>query len=142
MPALVAIVSAFLGIGVMVAGGVLTSGRTTVAFLGLGHTAAYAAGAIVLWIGLARRTGHLVVPASLGRAVLVTAPVALGGWAITQTVEPDGRLLTILLLAGIVAVGGIVYVATLRAIGGTPSLHPRPPNASSPADVPPYGAPA
>ncbi len=51
---------------VMVAGGVLTSGRTTVAFLGLGHSVAYAVGALVLWIGLARRTGHLVVPASLG----------------------------------------------------------------------------
>jgi putative peptidoglycan lipid II flippase len=142
MPALVAIVSAFVGIGVMVAGGVLTSGRTTVAFLGLGHTAAYAVGALVLWIGLARRTGHLVVPASLGRAVLVTVPVALGGWVITQAVEPDGRVLTILLLAGIVAVGGIVYVAALRAIGGTPSLHPRPPSAPSRADAPPYGAPA
>jgi putative peptidoglycan lipid II flippase len=141
-PALVAVLSAAAGIGVMALGGVLTSGRTTVAFLGLGHTAAYAVGALVLWIGLARRTGHLIVPASLGRAIAVTAPLAIGAWALVQLVDPSGRAMTALLVAGIVAVGGAVYVAALRAIGGVPTLHPVPPSAPGATDAPPYGAPA
>jgi putative peptidoglycan lipid II flippase len=141
-PALVAIVSAVAGIGVMVAGGVLTSGRTTVAFLGLGHSVAYAVGALVLWIGLARRTGHLVAPASLGRSIAVTAPLAAGAWALVRVVDPAGRVATALLVVGIVLVAGVVYVAALRAIGGAPSLHPTPPSAPSGVDVPPYGAPA
>jgi len=141
-PALVAVLSAVAGIGVMAVGGVLTSGRTTVAFLGLGHTAAYAVGALVLWIGLARRTGHLIVPASLGRAIAVTAPLAVGAWALVQLVDPSGRAMTALLVGGIVAVGGVVYVAALRAIGGVPTLHPVPPSAPSATDAPPYGAPA
>ena len=141
-PALVAILSAVAGIGVMVAGGVLTSGRTTVAFLGLGHSVAYAVGALVLWIGLARRTGHLIVPASLGRSIAVTAPLAVGAWALVRVIDPAGRLATALLVVGIVLVGGVIYVAALRAIGGAPSLHPKPPSAPSAVDVPPYGAPA
>ncbi len=141
-PALVAVLSAVAGIGVMVAGGVMTSGRTTVAFLGLGHSVAYAVGALVLWIGLARRTGHLIVPASLGRAVLVTAPLALGAWALVEVVDPAGRWATALLVAGVVALGGLLYVVALRAIGGVPTLHPVPPSAPSADDAPPYGAPA
>jgi putative peptidoglycan lipid II flippase len=147
-PALVAVLSAFAGIGIMVVGGVLTSGRTTVAFLGLGHTVAYAVGAIVLWLGLARRTGHLVIPASLGRAVLVAAPLAVAAWAIVRAVDPAGRIATGLLVAGVVVVAGAIYVGALRAIGGTPSLHPHPPettaeaSARNGADVGPYGAPA
>ncbi len=141
-PALVAVISAVAGIGVMVLGGLLTSGRTTVAFLGLGHSLAYAVGAVVLWLGLARRTGHLVVPASLGRSILVTAPLALGAWALVRLIDPAGRVMTGLLVAGIVAAGGVVYVAALRALGGVPTLHPVPPSAPSTADAPPYGAPA
>jgi putative peptidoglycan lipid II flippase len=141
-PAFVAVVSALAGIGVMVAGGVLTSGRTTVAFLGLGHTVAYAVGAVVLWLGLARRLGHRVVPASLGRAVVVTAPLAAAAWALVRVIDPAGRLATALLVAGIVVVAGAVYVVALRAIGGVPTLHPAPPSAPTAGDVEPYGAPA
>jgi putative peptidoglycan lipid II flippase len=142
IPAVVAVVSAVSGIAVMAIGGLLTSGRTTVAFLGLGHSVAYAVGALVLWFGLARRTGHLVVPASLLRAVVVTAPLAAGAWALVQIIDPSGRWATALLVVGIVAAGGAIYVAVMRALGGVPTLHPVPPSAPTPADVPPYGAPA
>lgn len=142
VPAVVAVASALAGIAVMAIGGALTSGRTTVAFLGLGHTAAYAVGACVLWFGLARRTGHLVMPASLARAVVVTAPLALGAWAVVRAIDPAGRVATGLLVAGVVAVAGVVYVGALRAIGGVPSLHPVPPDRAGSSDAPPYGAPA
>ena len=141
-PAVVALASALVGIGVMAVGGALTSGRTTVAFLGFGHTAAYAVGAVILWIGLARRTGHLVVPASLGRAILVALPLAVGVWAVTQVVEPAGRIATLLLVGGLVTVAGVLYVVGLRALGGVPTLHPTPPSGAPPAGAAPLEAPA
>jgi putative peptidoglycan lipid II flippase len=142
IPAIVAVVSGVVGIGVMVAGGEITSGGATVAFLGFGHSAAYAVGAVVLWIGLARRTGRLVIPASLGRAILVATPLAVGAWAVTEIVEPAGRLTTLLLVLGIVVVAGALYVLGLRALGGTPTLHPQPPSGSPPAGSAPLEAPA
>jgi putative peptidoglycan lipid II flippase len=130
VPAVVALVSAFVGIGVMAIGGALTSGRETVAFLGLGHSAAYAVGAVILWIGLGRRTGHLVIPGSLGRSILVGVPVAAAAWAVFQVVDPAGRIPTLLLLVGVGLVGAVLYALGLRALGGVPSLHPVPPSRS------------
>jgi putative peptidoglycan lipid II flippase len=141
-PAIVALTSAAAGIAVMVIGGEVTSGRATVAFLGFGQTAAYAVGAIVLWLGLARRTGHLVVPRSLGRAALVAAPLAAAAWAVARAVEPDGRIGTLLLVVGIVVVAGLAYVVGLRALGGTPTLHPTPPSGQPPTGSTPLEAPA
>jgi len=142
VPAVVALGSAALGIGVMVIGGTLTSGRATVAVLGFGQSAAYAAGALVLWIGLARRTGHLAVPASLGRSILVALPLAVAAWGVTQVVEPAGRVATLLLVLGIVVVAGLGYVVGLRALGGTPTLHPTPPSGRPPGPSAPLEAPA
>jgi putative peptidoglycan lipid II flippase len=142
VPAVVALASAVTGIGVMVIGGEVTSGRATVAFLGFGQTAAYAVGAIVLWLGLARRTGHLVVPRSLGRAALVAAPLAAAAWAVSRAVEPESRIGTLLLVVGIVVVAGLAYVVGLRALGGAPTLHPTPPSGGPPAGSAPLEAPA
>jgi putative peptidoglycan lipid II flippase len=134
-PAVIALVSAVAGIAVMVAGETFTSGRETVAFLGLGHSVAYALGAVVLWAGLARRTGTLIVPRSLGRSILVAVPLAAAGWGLFQVVDPGGRFATLLMLVGVTLVGGLAYVLTLRALGGVPSLHPVPPSgASAPND--------
>jgi len=132
VPALTALASAGVGITVMAVGGALTSGRATVAVLGFGHTAAYAFGALVLWIGLARRTGRLVVPRSLLRASIVAAPIATGMWVAMRTLEPAGRLGTLGALVGIILAAGVLYVLVLRALGGVPSLHPTPPGNRSP----------
>jgi putative peptidoglycan lipid II flippase len=142
IPAIVALMSAVVGIAVMATGGALTSGRATVAFLGFGHSAAYAVGAVVLWIGLARRTGRLVVPTSLGRSVLVALPLAVGVWAVTEIVEPAGRAATAFLVVGLVVVAGLVYVVALRALGGVPALHPTPPSGTPPVGDAPLEAPA
>jgi putative peptidoglycan lipid II flippase len=130
-PAVIALVSAAAGIAVMVAGGRFTSGRETVAFLGFGQSVAYALGAVLLWIGLARRTGHLIVPRSLGRSVVVAVPLAAAAWGLFQVVDPEGRFATLLMLVGVTLVGGLAYVFTLRALGGVPSLHPVPPSQAS-----------
>jgi putative peptidoglycan lipid II flippase len=126
-PAVFALVGAMIGIAVMVLGGQVTSGRDTVAFLGLGNSAAYAVGAVVLWLGLSRRTGHLIIPPSLGRAIVVAVPVAAAAWGTFQVVDPSGRIVTLLLLIGVTLVGGLLYVVGLRALGGVPTLHPIPP---------------
>ena len=141
IPAVVALVAAVVGIAVMVAGEAFTSGRETVAFLGLGHSAAYAVGAVVLWVGLARRSGHLIVPRSLGRSLVVAVPLALAAWGLFQVVDPSGRVATLLMLVGVTLIGGLAYVLGLRALGGVPSLHPVPPSrAVDPNDVAPTEA--
>ena len=141
IPAVVALVAAVVGIAVMVAGEAFTSGRETVAFLGLGHSAAYAVGAVVLWVGLARRSGHLIVPRSLGRSLVVAVPLALAAWGLFQVVDPSGRVATLLMLVGVTLIGGLAYVLGLRALGGVPSLHPVPPSrAADPNDVAPTEA--
>ncbi|HEU5300610.1 MAG TPA: lipid II flippase MurJ [Acidimicrobiia bacterium] len=127
VPALTALASAGVGITVMAVGGALTSGPSTVAVLGFGHTAAYAFGAIVLWVGLSRRTGHLVVPRSLLRSALVAAPLATCVWLLFRALDPAGRIATLGALVATTLVAGALYVAALRALGGVPSLHPVPP---------------
>ncbi len=112
----------------MVVGGALTSGKETVAFLGIGNSLAYVLGAVVLWLGLARRTGELIVPRSLGRSVVVAVPVAAAAWGSFELVDPGGRIATILLLVGVTLAGGALYLLGLRALGGVPSLHPTPPS--------------
>ncbi len=133
-PAFVALVSACFGIAIMVVGGALTSGKATVAFLGIGNSLAYAVGAVVLWLGLARRTGELIVPRSLGRSVLVAVPIAAAAWGCFQLVDPGGRVATILLLVGVTLLGGALYLLGLRALGGVPSLHPTPPSSQGPGE--------
>jgi putative peptidoglycan lipid II flippase len=123
-PALVAIVAALVGVGVMAAGGVLTSGRTTVAFLGFGHSAAYAVGALVLAIGLTRRTGHSIVPHALVRATVVAAPIGLAMWLAERAIAPDGRLGNLAFLVVAVGFGGLAYLLGIRALGGGPGPAP------------------
>ena len=126
-PAVVALGSAVVGIAVMALGGALTTGRTTVAFIGFGHSLAYGFGALILWLGLARRTGHLVVPRSLIRSIVVVAPLAFGMWLAMRSFGATSRLGTLGELVGMTILAGIIYVLALRKLGGIPSLHPRPP---------------
>jgi putative peptidoglycan lipid II flippase len=137
-PALVAIGAAAVGVLVMVVGGQLTSGRETVAILGLGHSAAYIFGSIVLGIGLARRTGESLVPRALLRATAVAAPIAIVIWVVIRAIEPSGRLENLLALVVATAVGGLAYWAGIRALGGGPGVAPVPKRgaeATAPADA-------
>ncbi|MFO7590204.1 MAG: lipid II flippase MurJ [Acidimicrobiia bacterium] len=137
-PALTALASAGVGITVMAVGGAVTSGRATVAVLGFGHTAAYAFGAIVLWVGLTRRTGHLIVPRSLLRSALVAAPLATCAWLLFRVLEPAGRMATLGALVATTLVAGSIYVVVLRALGGVPSLHPALPWPVNPESTRPH----
>jgi putative peptidoglycan lipid II flippase len=126
-PALVALVASLVGVGVTVGAGVAVHGATVVAVIGLGHSLAYAIGALVLGFGLARRSGHSVFPSALPKAVAISAPLGVAAWWISRTVAPSGRIATLALLAGLTLVGGAIYLGVLRLVGGAPE---RPPHAA------------
>lgn len=118
LPAVVAVASALAGVGVMAVAARFTHGSARVAALGLGHTAAYTAGAVALAIGLSRRTGHPIVPRALPRAFAASAVIGLGMWSIAEAVGPVGRGATLVLLMVLVVGGGALYLAGLRLLGG------------------------
>jgi putative peptidoglycan lipid II flippase len=80
-PGVVALLSALAGVVTMSAGTILFDGAALVGVLGLGHSAAYSLGAIILGIGLARRTGVSLWSAAVARMAVVVCAVGLGAWA-------------------------------------------------------------
>src|SRR5262249_48522289 len=87
-----------------------------VAALGLGHTAAYFVGSLVLGAVLWRRVGHGFFPRAFLPALAVSA--ALGGvaWLVEDAVGPRGRIADLLLLAIIGLIGVGLYVLLLRML--------------------------
>ena len=125
-PALVALASAVVGVAVMVVGGLSFHGGAVVAALGLGHSVAYTLGAVVLGVGIARRTGQRVWPRALVPAVVAAIPGAVVAWLVGAAVEPAGRVLTALLVIGLVAFALATYLLGLRLTGaGTLPLRGR-----------------
>ncbi len=119
-PALVALGSAVAGACVMALVARTVHGTAVVAAVGIGHSAAYLLGAAALAFGLTRRTGHVIAPAALVRAVLLAAPLALAAWGVAEWASPDGRLANLALLAVVGSVGAVLYVAGVRLTGGRP----------------------
>jgi putative peptidoglycan lipid II flippase len=125
VPALVALGSGILGVGVMVAGGRAFDGGATVGMLGIGHSLAYGAGAIALGVGLRRRTGESTWPAALVPGVAIAAPIAVACWLAGAAIEPQSRLLTAALVAGL-GLGAIAaYLVGLRIVRRRPLPLPR-----------------
>ena len=123
-PALVALVSGVIGMLVMVIGGRAFHGAATVGMLGVGHSLAYLVGVLVLGFGLRRRTGPLWPKAFLP-AVLISAPLALICWWVGREVEPQSRVLTALLVVGLVAFAGAGYLFGIRLVRGHGLPRPR-----------------
>jgi putative peptidoglycan lipid II flippase len=116
-PAIIAGASALVGAGVMVVGGLAFESDTAkVAALGLGHSAAYFVGTLVLGAVLRRRVGHGFFPHAFLPAL--AASVALGGlaWLVEDLVDPSGRLADVLVLAAIGAIGLGLYLLLLRML--------------------------
>jgi putative peptidoglycan lipid II flippase len=131
-PAIIAGVSALVGAAVMVVGGLAFEHDTAkVAALGLGHSAAYLLGTLVLGTVLRKRVGHGFFPHAFLPAL--AASVALGGlaWLVEHLVHPSGRVADILLLAAIGAIGLGLYVLLLRML---PKRGPRLEQAFEPID--------
>ena len=116
-PAIIAGASALVGAGVMVVGGLTFESDTAkVAALGLGHSAAYLVGTLVLGFVLRRRVGHGFFPHAFLPALAASA--ALGGlaWFVEHLVGPSGRLADVLVLVAIGLIGLGLYLLLLRML--------------------------
>ena len=129
-PAVVAVVTALVGVVVMVIAGSQTEGAARVAALGLGHSAAYLAGTVVLGVLLRRRLYAPLWPRLLGRVALVAAVVGTAAWVVARAVDPAGRWGSLALVVAVVTVGGAAYLGGLvvlrvprphRRAGATPA---------------------
>jgi putative peptidoglycan lipid II flippase len=128
-PGVVSLVSATMGVGVMVVSAALVDGTARIVLLGLGHSVAYTVGAAILALGLTRRTGASLRPAALGRIGLVSAVVGVGGWAASEAVlgEDPGRLAALATVMAIAVIGAGAVVAGYRLLGVPGALSTREP---------------
>jgi putative peptidoglycan lipid II flippase len=117
-PAVVALLTGLGGVAAMAVGVALTEGAARVAALGIGHSIAYTAGAVVLSVGLSRRTGHAIVPRALPRAVALSVVIGAAGWWVASVLDPSGRVANAVMCTAIVLVGGALYLLGVRVTGG------------------------
>jgi putative peptidoglycan lipid II flippase len=131
-PALVAAGSALLGATVMVVGGSSAeTGAGKVAALGLGHSAAYLVGALVLGGILRRRVGHGFFPGAFWRSAAIS--VVLGGlaWWAENLITPTARVANLAVLLAIGLIGAGMYAFMVRLL---PKRGPQLEAAFEPAD--------
>jgi putative peptidoglycan lipid II flippase len=138
-PGLVAFGAAAVGVAVMGVAAAALDGAARVAVLGLGHSAAYTVGFLILAVGLTRRTGASLVPAAFLRIAGVCAAVGLGAWAVSRAMEgpAPGKLSDLALLAAVAAVGAPAIVLGYRALRVPGSLSTRVAVAARTSDSPP-----
>ena len=106
----------------MVAASRVTHGAARVAAFGIGHSAAYLIGAIVLGFGCARRTRCSIVPSLLPIAAAIAVVLAFGVWVSLRALDPSGRPATVACLALVGGAGTGVYALAVRRWWRTPSL--------------------
>jgi putative peptidoglycan lipid II flippase len=128
-PGVVSVACALVGVAVMVIGSVTVDGSARILVLGLGHSVAYAAGVVVLGVGLTRRTGGSLWPAALGRIVAVSSAVGLAmWWAADQLVDADsGRAADLVVVAGLGLVGAGLILGADQVLGVRRALSRRHP---------------
>ena len=126
-PGLVAVASAVVGVVVMAVAAVTLDGSARIAVLGLGHSAAYAVGALVLAFGLWRRTGASLLPAALGRMVVVSLVVGGLAWVASDAVLGDDpqRFADLAFLAVAGALGGAAILGLYKLLGVRSALSSR-----------------
>ena len=121
-PGVVSLVSASVGVVVMVVSAVLVDGTARIVLLGLGHSIAYHGGR--------RRPGAEADPphrghhacarrSTWGARVFVSALAGIGEWAASEAVLGDdpGRLASLTAVMVIAAIGAGVVVAGCRLVG-------------------------
>ena len=113
-PAIVGVGSALLGVLTIAVVAPATHGSARVAALGIGHTVAYAVGAVVLGILLARRLDRPVAPRLVPVALACATPVVVAAWAAMRAIAPTSRLTTLALLLLLGAAGTACYALAMR----------------------------
>ncbi len=125
-PAVAGLLTAALGVAVMAGAAPFAHGAARVAVLGFGHSAAYLVGALILGVGLSRRTGVAIVPPALPRALVLSGVVAGAAWATERAIAPSTRGATLAVLVVVGAAGALLYVGLHRLWGGyLPALRPK-----------------
>jgi putative peptidoglycan lipid II flippase len=131
-PAIVAGGSAVIGAAVMVVGGLTFETDTAkVAALGLGHSAAYLVGTLVLGFILHRRIGHGFFPHAFLPALAVSGALGALAWLVEDLVGPTERVTEVLVLVAIGVLGAGMYALMLRIL---PKRGPRLEAAFEPLD--------
>ena len=121
-PALVAIGSAVVGVLFMVVGSRIADGAALVAMLGIGHSLAYAIGALALGVGCTRRVRQSIVPILLPIATVIGGAIAFGAWLAMRALDPQGRAATVLCLAVVAGVATVAYALAVRRWWRTPDM--------------------
>jgi putative peptidoglycan lipid II flippase len=123
-PAIVAVVTAAVGVVAMAAGASRTHGAAKVAALGIGHSVAYVLATVVLGVGLSRRTGRALLPEHVARTLTAALGVGVVSWIAMRAIAPDGRVETLVVTAVVGSLAAAVYVAAVRMAGARLSLRP------------------
>ena len=128
-PGVVSVACALVGVAVMVLGTATVDGSARIFVLGLGHSAAYAVGVVVLGVGLARRTGGSLWPAAIGRIVAVSGVVGLAAWWAADRLVDAGssRVADLAVVAGLGLVGAGLILAAYQVLGVRRALSDREP---------------
>ncbi|MFM7225716.1 MAG: lipid II flippase MurJ, partial [Actinomycetota bacterium] len=121
-PALVAWAGAFVGIVFMLAAARFVDGEALVAVLGAGHSLAFTASTLVVWVHVARRVGSGLGPRDLIPVVVSSAVIGVVAWAAFRVVDPVGRPATVAMLGAVGAAGLLVFVLVFRRVAGTERL--------------------
>jgi putative peptidoglycan lipid II flippase len=117
-PAVTAVLTACVGAAAMVVGVTASRGSAKVVALGLGHSLAYLLGALVLYVVLARRLRRPLFPRAFPLALVAATVLGTAAWGLFRLVGPTGRVVTIVLLAGVGAGGAALYFGFLRVVRG------------------------
>jgi putative peptidoglycan lipid II flippase len=117
-PGVVALVAAVVGVVAIAVGAPLTDGAARVAVLGGGHSLAYLVGAIVLLVGLARRSGGSVWPQRTATIVLVAVVTGGAAWFAGELLVDgsSGRALDLAVVGAIAAVGAAAVALAYRLL--------------------------
>ena len=118
-PAIVALVTACLGVGFMTVDELHEPRQRPACWRsGYGHSLAYLLGAVALGFVLHRRLREPLFPSALPLALITSVVLGVAAWGLFEALGTMGRVATIALLVGVGVVGAAIYVGVLRLVRG------------------------
>ena len=130
-PALAAIGSAVVGVGLMAVLTPATEGPARIFALGLGHTVGFLLGTAWLAVGLRRRQGQPLWPRTLPAITALAAVLAGAAWVAVEAWAHGGRGPTALALLLVATVAGAAYYGGVRGLHLAPGALPRSPGVAT-----------
>ena len=115
-PAVAAWIGTVVGVVVMFVGAAFTEGDALVFALGVGHSVAFVASTLILWVYVARRVGSGLVPRELPVVVTISLILGVLGWVALRSVDPVGRIESGALLVALGGTAALVYLGVIRRL--------------------------